>query len=172
VVGDRGAGAGVRIVHLAAFDDIRVRALTLADATRIAGWRYGGPWDVYDLNGQLPDIADHFAVIAGAELVGFYCVDVAARVPGLAADPAVVDVGLGMAPALVGRGHGSDFGRAVVEHVTGCHPARELRAVVQRWNERSLRFARRLGFADADELTVIQNGRNVTYVVLRRPADA
>lgn len=47
----------------------------------------------------------------------------------------------------------------------------KLRAVVQSWNERSLRMTRRLGFEDAGgELTVVMRGRRVPYrVVIRRP---
>ena len=49
---------------------------------------------------------------------------------------------------------------------------RPLRAVVQRWNERSLRLARGLGFRDAGTHQCVQDGNDVSYVVLVRPAEA
>jgi hypothetical protein len=49
-----------------------------------------------------------------ASVVGFISAG-AARVPGLGADPPLLDVGIGMKPDLVGKGRGSEFGRAVLE---------------------------------------------------------
>ena len=43
------------------------------------------------------------------DLVGFYCVGREARVPGIAPRDNVIDVGVGMNPALIGRGHGYGF---------------------------------------------------------------
>ena len=51
-------------------------------------------------------------------------------------------------------------------------PDRPLRAVVQGWNERSLRLARGLGFRDAGTHQCVQDGKPVTYVLLVRPAEA
>lgn len=75
-----------------------------------------------------------------------------------------------MAPALVGHGHGREFGTAVLAHVLHTAPdAVALRAVVQRWNERSLRLARFLGFAETGTHVCVQGGRAVPYAVLGRP---
>jgi ribosomal-protein-alanine N-acetyltransferase len=85
-------------------------------------------------------------------------------------ESATVDIGMGMDPAQVGRGYGAAFGQTVLNYLSESHPSRALRAVVQSWNERSLRLTRRLGFEDAGELTVVQGGRPVAYrVVVKRP---
>ena len=52
----------------------------------------------------------------------------------------------------------------------GRYGAPEMRAVVQSWNERSLRLCHRLGFRVAGRHCVEQGGVMVEYVVSRRPA--
>jgi len=86
--------------------------------------------------------------VAGADdgpLLGFCCAGEEARVPGLAEVPGVLDVGVGMDPARVGAGHGAEFGAAVLAHYRATTGATRLRAVVQSWNERSLRTTRAIG---------------------------
>ncbi len=46
------------------------------------------------------------------------------------------------------------------------YPGRQLRALVQSWNERSVRLSRRLGFVDVGEFICVQRGRHVGYRVL------
>ena len=83
-------------------------------------------------------------------------------------DPAV-DVGMGMDPALVGHGHGAAFGQTVLDHLAETCPGRPLRAVVQAWNQHSLRTTSRLGFEEVGELTTMQDGRPVAYrIVVKR----
>lgn len=147
--------------------------MTLEEAERVAAWRYDGDWSIYNLGSAQPlidDLASYYSVVADKTLIGFCCIGEAARVPGVAEEPATVDIGMGMDPAQVGQGHGQVFGRVVLSHLSQSHPNRTLRAVVQSWNERSLRLTRRLGFEDTGQLTVTQGGQPVTYrVVIKRP---
>ncbi|HEX3923509.1 MAG TPA: hypothetical protein VHY31_14565 [Streptosporangiaceae bacterium] len=75
-----------------------------------------------------------------------------------------------MRPDLVGHGLGRPFGAAVLDHVRGRRGDLPLRAVVQSWNERSLRLTRRLGFRVNGTHQCIQDGREVSYTVLVLPA--
>ncbi len=144
--------------------------MTLADAEQIAAWRYSGPSSVYDLDSSQPliqDLDSYYVMIAGGQLVGFCCAGAAARVRGIDADPAVLDVGLGMNPAFVGRGYGVAFGRVALRHMANTYPHRAtLRACIQSWNRRSLNLARRLGFVDGGEISVLQNLQAVDYRIL------
>jgi [ribosomal protein S18]-alanine N-acetyltransferase len=147
-------------------DRLAVRPLSPTDVREIATWRYAGPWRIYDSDGPLP--AAGYLAVAGepdGPLVGFCCAGVEARVPGLAEEPGVLDIGVGMAPDLVGQGHGLAFGNAVLDHFA----APCLRAVVQAWNERSRRLTRALGFVEDHTHTCVQDGQTVEYLVLVRP---
>lgn len=151
-------------------DRLVVRALTGADSREIACWRYSGPWRCYDLrpeDGLLQAEDGYHAVVGdpGGELVGFLCIGEEARVPGIDDEPGVVDVGVGMRPELVGRGHGARFGEAVLAHLRAVGASRA-RAVVQSWNERSIRTAYRMGFVESGRHVCRQDGRDVEYVVL------
>lgn len=148
-----------------------VRPLTVADAERIAQWRYAGQWRVYDSrpeDGLLSDNPDYLAVAGAPDgpLVGFCCAGAEATVPGLPAAPGVLDVGVGMDPVWVGQGYGAAFAGAVLEHYRTVAGATRLRAVVQAWNERSLRLTRSLGFVAVGEHACEQDGALVAYTVL------
>lgn len=145
--------------------------MTVDEAADVARWRYGGDWSVYDLSTPQPlldNLTSYHSVVAGDELIGFCCTGIEARCAGMSDDPAILDVGMGMNPNLVGCGNGAQFGKTVLAYLDVRHPGVTLRAVVQGWNERSLRLTRRLGFEDAGELVVVQGGRSVTYRVVRR----
>jgi len=148
-----------------------VRPLTPADAAEVATWQYDGPWRIYDSRPEDGPLGPDSGVQAVAdsatgELVGYICLGAEARVPGLAAEPGVIDVGAGMRPDLVGSRIGSDFGAAVLGHIAGQVGQSRLRAVVLSWNERSLRLCARLGFRAIGTHTCLQDGRENTYVVL------
>jgi [ribosomal protein S18]-alanine N-acetyltransferase len=152
---------------------LRVRDLTAEDLADIETWAYDGPWAVYDSDGPLDPELDYWAVVedtgeeasaAPDRLVGFACIGADARVPGLAAVDGVLDVGVGMRPELVGQGLGPEFAETVLAFAGRRGDAR-LRAVVQDWNQRSLRLMARLGFTATGTHPV----GDVTYVVLERP---
>lgn len=153
---------------------LSVRPLRRQDAEAITSWRYEGPWSAYDPRPADPLLsaeAGYQAVVDDAgTLVGFVCTGQEARVPGLAEQDGIVDVGVGMRPDLVGRGLGSAFGAVVLGHIRDTCGDRPLRAAVQSWNERSLRLARGLGFRDTGLHHCEQGGRDVSYAILVRPA--
>jgi ribosomal-protein-alanine N-acetyltransferase len=146
--------------------------MVVDEAADVAAWRYGGDWSIYDLSTSQPlldNLPSYYTVVNRAELIGFCCIGIEARIAGMDEDPATLDVGMGMNPQLVGRGNGAQFGEIVLQYLDVHHPGVTLRAVIQSWNERSLRLTRRLGFQDAGELIAVQGGRPVTYRVVRRP---
>lgn len=113
-----------------------VRQLSHDDAEHIAHWRYAGPWQIYNPRPEDPPVGSdqgYWAVAGerGGPLVGYCCSGAEARVPGLAPDADVLDIGVGMAPVWVGRGYGTVFGEAVLRHFHHQAPGVRLRAVVQ-----------------------------------------
>jgi hypothetical protein len=157
---------------------LRVESPTDDDAADIGTWRYEGPWSVYDSTGEpLAPLTD-FVVVrdvasdGSTTLLGFACTGAEARVPGVDADPQVVDVGWGMRPNAVGQGRGGEFVDTVIEHVkTGHAPVDGLRVVVQSWNLRGQRVVERAGFTATRTFVVVQGSDHqpVEYVELRRP---
>lgn len=145
----------------------QVRPMTADDGESVALWRYPGPWAVYDSTGPLDPAEGYWTVVDDCgDLAGFACFGVEARVPGLAEQPGTLDVGVGMRPDLTGQGQGAPFAEAVLAHAREVAGARRARAVVQQWNERSLRLLRRLGFEETGTHDVPQQGQR--YVVLER----
>lgn len=57
----------------------------------------------------------------------------------------------------------------VLDRLAGEYPGRPLRAVIQAWNARNLRFATNPGFICVGELASPQNGQQVSYQILVRP---
>jgi ribosomal-protein-alanine N-acetyltransferase len=146
--------------------------MTVDDASSVVGWRYRDRWSVYDLMspaGILDELNLYWAVTdTSGALTGFVCVEAAARVQGLNADPRFVDVGVGMDPDLVGQGIGPVFGEAALGHVGRLCPEKSMRAVIQAWNVRSQRFALKQGFIDVGELASTQDRRQVHYRILMK----
>ena len=147
-----------------------VRPLTSRDSEDISGWQYDGPWRIYDSSpeGAITAESGYQAVADSATgaLVGYICLDAEARVPGLGAEPGILDVGAGMRPDLVGSRIGTEFGAIVLGHIAALAGEARLRAVVQSWNERSLRLCAGLGFHAVGSHTCVQDGQEVSYVVL------
>jgi hypothetical protein len=167
-------GLSVRGVDAKMPSPLLIRTMTTADAEQVAGWRYVGRWAVYDL-ASAADIVDNahlYRAVTDADgaLVGFFCVGAAARVRELDPDPHIVDVGLGLAPELVGQGRGALFGQTVLSQVSDRFPGCPLRIVVQAWNMRSRRLAGCLGFADIGELHSGQVERQICYRLLMKPS--
>ena len=125
---------------------MRARELTVDEAERPLGWRYPGRYATYDARGQLGADRGFFAVEDEGDLVGFGCVGVEARVPGVEEEPGTIDVGYGMRPDLVGQGRGRSFVAAVLDYVTERNPGARLRVSILRWNGRSRRVAEEHGF--------------------------
>jgi [ribosomal protein S18]-alanine N-acetyltransferase len=148
-----------------------VRPLTSSDAVRVARWRYEGPWRVYDPRPHTCPLNEDpaYLAVAGADsglLVGFCCSGVEALVPGLEPADGVLDVGLGLSPSWVGQGHGPAFASAVLAHYRSTTGTGRLRAVVQSWDERSLRLTRSLGFVEVGRHRCEQGGVLVEYTIL------
>jgi ribosomal-protein-alanine N-acetyltransferase len=125
---------------------VRARELTAEEAERPLGWRYPGRFATYDALGPLGSGRGFFAIEDEGALVGYGCVGVEARVPGVEEEPGTIDVGYGMRPDLIGQGRGRAFVGAVLDHVMERHPDARLRMSILDWNTRSRRVAEAHGF--------------------------
>jgi hypothetical protein len=131
--------------------------LTEADAASVAGWRYDGRYAIYDgrdaERALLLDPANRYLAIheEGRGFIGHVCLGVEARVPGLGASEGVDDVGVGLDPAVMGRGRSRWLLPRVLEALAlaGELHGPVLRVAVAEWNERAQAAARIAGFGAA-----------------------
>lgn len=144
-----------------------VRDLRPEEVAEVAGWRYPDEYATYELDEPPDPAAGYFAVEDDVgRLVGSCCFGAEARVPGVEAEPGVVDIGYGMRPDLVGQGRGRPFVAAILTFARDRYAPDRFRALVLDWNERSRAACRGAGFEEVGEVTTDQ-GR---FVILERPA--
>lgn len=161
--------------------DLRFRPLTETDARAIVGWRYDGPWAVYDarpddlaeiLAGLATSVA---AVDADGALVGFLVFGAGAQVLGGRRaglySPDALDVGLGLRPNLVGRGMGAGFVEAGLVWARGhLDPApTRFRLSVAAWNERAIRAYQRAGFKQGPRFVSATGGTETAFLLMTAP---
>lgn len=130
-------------------------------ADEILNWKYDRPFDFYNneetaeakrelLDGSYSALRD-----GSGELVGFFCIGASARVPaGNQFDvypEGFVDMGLGMHPKLVGKGHGFAFCSFIIGHIEGKHTGTPIRLTVATFNRRAIHLYEKLGFVSVDE---------------------
>lgn len=145
----------------------RVRRLRPEEVAEIAGWHYDGDHATYDPGDESVDPTRGYLAVEDPDgrFVGYCCFGEEARVPGVEADPAVLDVGVGLAPDLVGQGRGPAFAAAVLAYGRARFAPERFRAVVLTWNARSLAVCAAVGFERVG--THEHDGR--TFTVVERP---
>lgn len=144
-------------------------------AAKIVGWRYPAPYDFYDMtDANLAFMASpasgYFAVIEGAELVGFRSFGPDGQVPGGGYDSSALDTGGGLRPDLSGKGlsraailTGLEFGRREFS------PA-AFRMTIAAFNVRARRVVTSLGFSV--EASFLASADGTRYDILVRPEPA
>ena len=152
---------------------ITLRPLVRADIDAIATWHYDPPYDIYDVDKNAmkaaqSDLKSTFRAISDtAELVGYCSFGHDGQVPGGDyLDPAP-DIGIGIRPDLVGRGHASAFLAPVIAEVTRMALGIPLRVTVAALNERSIRAWTRQKFVETSRFTGFPSG--LPFVILTRP---
>nr|WP_251127385.1 GNAT family N-acetyltransferase [Exiguobacterium sp. s63] len=118
-------------------------------AGQIQEWTYGAPYDFYNQPPSEEGIAElmtYQAIVAEHELIGFYCIGVAAQVPNstylYSSD--FTDIGLGLRPDLTGQGYGKSFVTYIVERAM--ERRKPLRLTVASFNERAIHLYETVGF--------------------------
>ena len=126
---------------------LTVGELSIEDGMDLTMWQAPGPWTIQDaLEPPQPDEGYWAVRDVQQVLVGYCCFGEAARVPGLRADPTMLDVALGLRPDLVGRGLSNELARSVVDRAREVSLGRQLRTAVAEWNIPGRTAAERSGF--------------------------
>lgn len=140
-----------------------VRALRDDDREAIATWHYGDALSIYDPGEGAFELRepDHVALAwADGTLAGYGSFGPEARVPGgLYEGLNVIDIGMGLAPKLVGIGHGRAALRAVANEARRRRATSRLRATVAAINARASALVLRAGFEPCHRFERPRDGR-------------
>jgi [ribosomal protein S18]-alanine N-acetyltransferase len=140
--------------------------LSIEDGENLAMWQTPGPWTVAD--SLEPPAADegYWAIRdSSGQLVGYCCFGGAARVPGIEADAAMLDVVFGLRPNLVGHGLSNELARVVAAHAGKVAAGRRLRTILPQWNDAGRRAAEHAGFKVTGAHEVPGGARVNAYLV-------
>lgn len=138
---------------------MQLHPLQPEEAMEIGKWRYEGIYAFYnsvESPEALTELLDgsYYAVRAdNGELIGFFCLGPNAQVPagraeGLYEGLNVIDLGLGMRPALTGQGLGSSFLHVGLQFVREQLKSSTIRLTVACFNERAIRLYSQSGFVE------------------------
>ena len=147
-----------------------IRPMTADDADVVAAWRYDDPYSFYDWDrdpGDLAELLDpsewgrrYFSADdAEGELAGFFVIKLA---------DGVAEIGLGLRPALTGRGLGAAFLDAGLRFAAERFGARSLALAVAACNQRAITVYERAGFREVRRYEHATNGGVHEFVWMTR----
>ena len=156
---------------MARLDNLRIDAMTETAALVIRAWRYPAPYDFYDLDADLEDLAEFldptswgvslFAAYRGGQLIGWY---------GFVLDQNEIEIGLGMHPGLVGRRLGPGFITAGLDFAALQWPDRAVQLRVAAFNERARKAYEKVGFRVVRSFNQHTNGADFDFLLMKRDA--
>ncbi|MDG4658390.1 GNAT family N-acetyltransferase [Ectobacillus antri] len=124
---------------------MRTVAMTEEYAVQIANWDYEYPYEFYNMEGSEEAVQEllagsYQAVVAGEDVIGYFCTGKAAQVPagqlaGIYDEPGI-DIGVGMRPDLTGQKRGRPFFSFVLDHID--QGGLDLRLTVAAFNRRAI----------------------------------
>ena len=145
-------------------------------ARAILTWHYEPPYDIYDLASPNPedvllyllDPHNSFYGIYGQEgqLEGYCSFGPDGQVPGGDYSTPALDIGLGVRPDLIGKGHGSEYINAVIDFADRTFRPKRLRVTIAAFNSRARRVWERAGF---QMMQTFQGERtNLDFVIMTK----
>jgi [ribosomal protein S18]-alanine N-acetyltransferase len=149
---------------------MRITAMTPEYAADLVTWRYPPPYDCYDVTDVSPayflDSANgFFALVSGAELIGFRSFGADGQVPGGAYDGSALDTGGGLRPSLTGQGLGRLAIRTGLQFGRRRYAPSAFRVTVASFNTRALRVVASLGFQPVGSFAASADGRPYEILV-------
>lgn len=130
---------------------VQIVRMTMAYAADIATWRYGAPYNCYDMTGCDPAFlvdpaSGFFALVDQTGLIGFRSFGVDGQVPGGEYDDSALDTGGGLRPELTGQGRGREAIRTGLEFGRKTFRPQAFRVTIAIFNIRAQRVIAALGF--------------------------
>lgn len=153
--------------------------LTKEEAMEINTWTYEEPHSLYSFSGEkevieeLLDGTYYGCCDDQGDLIGYFCFGANAQVPGgrdanLYGGEDVIDIGLGMKPALTGKGIGKEFFQAGIAFATKEFNAKMFRLSVATFNTRAITLYKNIGFKQG--IIFLSRGREFMLMEYERPS--
>ncbi|MDQ0207149.1 GNAT family N-acetyltransferase [Alkalicoccobacillus murimartini] len=143
-------------------NDFEITDISPEDAIEVIQWHYKPPYDYYNIRSRDEAMQEflmgsYYSVRMSGEFVGIFCVGNSAQVPeGKVAGvyrELFVDVGVGMAPSLTGKGKGRDFFQVIVSYLQKQFPNAGVRLSVATFNKRAIKLYTNFGFSEEASFT-------------------
>lgn len=156
-----------------------IHVLTKEEAMEINTWTYEEPYSLYSFSGEkevieeLLDGTYYGCCDDQGDLIGYFCFGANAQVPGgrdanLYGGEDVIDIGLGMKPALTGKGMGKEFFQAGIAFATKEFNAKMFRLSVATFNTRAITLYKNIGFKQGT--IFLSRGREFMLMEYERPS--
>ena len=156
-----------------------IHKLTEEEAMEINTWTYEEPYNLYSFSGgvevieELLDGTYYGCCDDKGEFIGYFCFGENAQVPGgrdanLYAGENVVDIGLGMKPALTGKGMGETFFQAGIVFAAKEFKSKHFRLSVATFNTRAITLYKNIGFQKGP--IFLSRGREFMLMEYERPS--
>ncbi|BAR81443.1 MULTISPECIES: GNAT family N-acetyltransferase [Bacillus] len=156
-----------------------IHKLTIEEAKKINTWTYEEPYSLYSFSGEkevieeLLDGTYYGCCDDQGDLIGYFCFGANAQVPGgrdanLYGGEDVIDIGLGMKPALTGKGIGKEFFQAGIAFATKEFNAKMFRLSVATFNTRAITLYKNIGFKQGT--IFLSRGREFMLMEYERPS--
>lgn len=153
--------------------------LTKEEAMEINTWTYEEPYSLYSFSGEkevieeLLDGTYYGCCDDQGDLIGYFCFGENAQVPGgrdanLYGGEDLIDIGLGMKPALTGKGMGKEFFQAGIAFATKEFNAKMFRLSVATFNTRAITLYKNIGFKQGT--IFLSRGREFMLMEYERPS--
>ncbi|OPA41615.1 GNAT family N-acetyltransferase [Bacillus cereus] len=156
-----------------------IHVLTKEEAMEINTWTYEEPYSLYSFSGEkevieeLLDGTYYGCCDDQGDLIGYFCFGANAQVLGgrdanLYGGEDVIDIGLGMKPALTGKGIGKEFFQAGIAFATKEFNAKMFRLSVATFNTRAITLYKNIGFKQGT--IFLSRGREFMLMEYERPS--
>jgi ribosomal-protein-alanine N-acetyltransferase len=129
--------------------------MTIIYAAQVSGWTYENEYSIYSFPKNDDTVqelmnGDYYACLDQCnELLGYFCFGKSAQIPTMETDAynsEMLDIGLGMQPALCGKGRGYLFVKAGLDFAIKEFHNRRLRLTVASFNQRAIYVYEKIGF--------------------------
>ena len=164
---------------MASIMKLTIEKMSAETARQISRWAYPEPYSIYsrdesdDCRNELLGGFYFSAYDVAGNLVGYYCFGEAAQVPagkvfGIYDDTNFMDIGLGMNPALCGKGQGVAFVNAELTFVREKFAVTGFRLTVAAFNQRAIRVYEKAGFRQVNSFVRLSQPGKMEFLIMAK----